>query len=159
MKSKDFLQVLDFRAKQDGISGKNKASNARKNRRNTQILIWGRLPSIFLRIAPSVACRSFLCRNFAKKMSTCSKEATANMERIVIKWRLSHDNLHLNKRVLIQFNQPYNIIMAAVAQMSSPPPYRPYWWRTTVQHCISCHDALPPDSRSSLSNPSIPFCQ
>ena len=48
------------------------------------------------------------------------------MEMIDKKWRLSHDNLHLNKRVLTQFNQPYNIIMAAVAQMSSPPSYRPY---------------------------------
>ena len=89
-------------------------------------MIAGKAAVYFSAQSHSSACRSFLCRNFAKKMSTCSKEATANMEMIDKKWRLSHDNLHLNKRVLIQFNQPYNIIMAAVAQMSSPPPYRPY---------------------------------
>ncbi|EFC75561.1 hypothetical protein HMPREF0649_01424 [Segatella buccae D17] len=37
----------------------------------------------------SGACRSFLCRNFAKKMSTCNKEATANMEMIDSKYRTS----------------------------------------------------------------------
>ena len=91
-----------------------------------QSMIAGKAAVYFSAQNHSGACRSFLCRNFAKKMSTCSKEATANMEMIDKKWRLSHDNLHLNKRVLTQFNQPYNIIMAAVAQMSSPPPYRPY---------------------------------
>ncbi len=105
MKSSDFLQVLNFRAKQDGISGKDKASNAQKIDGIPQSMIVGKAAVYFPAHSRSGTCRSFLCRNFAKKMSTCSKEATANMEMIHKKWRLSHDNLHLNKRELTQFNQ------------------------------------------------------
>ena len=78
-----------------------------------QSMIVGKAAVYFSAHRRSGACRSFLCRNFAKKMSTCSKEATANMEMIHKKWRLSHDNLHLNKRELTQFNQKCNIFMVA----------------------------------------------
>lgn len=82
MKSSDFLQVLNFRAKQDGISGKDKASNAQKIDGIPQSMIVGKAAVYFSAHSRSGTCRSFLCRNFAKKMSTCSKEATANMEMI-----------------------------------------------------------------------------
>ena len=62
-------------------------------------MIVGKAAVYFSAHSRSGTCRSFLCRNFAKKMSTCSKEATANMEMIHKKWRLSHNNLHLKKRI------------------------------------------------------------
>jgi len=47
-----------------------------------QSMIVGKAAVYFSAHRRSGACRSFLCRNFAKKMSTCSKEATANEEMI-----------------------------------------------------------------------------
>jgi len=89
VKSSDFLQVLNFRAKQDGISGKDKASNARKKLTEYPNLDLRKAAVYFSAHSRSGACRSFLCRNFAKKMSTCSKEPTANMEKIESKYHTS----------------------------------------------------------------------
>ena len=47
-----------------------------------QSMIVGKAAVYFSAHSRSDTCRSLLCRNFAKKMSTCSKEATANEEMI-----------------------------------------------------------------------------
>ncbi len=45
-----------------------------------QSMIVGKAVVYFYAHSRSGVCRSFLCRNFAKKKSTCSKKETANME-------------------------------------------------------------------------------